>query len=124
MISSELQPERFPPHKKKVSYPKVLHIDRHAGSHPLDLSLEYSLCCPSHSASGCETWPGNNTRGICNLTLHPAGLSLGLLGLIDAVWKLYFKNASPANIHKTIVLFKEQCNTLKHPETKKNQRDK
>lgn len=126
MISSELQPERFPPHKKKVAYPKVLHIDRHAGSHPLDLCLEYSLCYPSHSASSCETWPGNNTRSIGNLTLHPAVLSLGLLGLTDRVCKLHFKKASPANIHKTTVLFKEQCNTLKYPESdkEKSKRDK
>lgn len=88
---------------KKIVYPKVLHRDRHVGSHPLGLSLEHCLCYPSHSASDCETSPESNTRGVRQFNSAPcrAVSCSPLLCLTDAVCKLYFRDTSPTNIHKT-----------------------
>lgn len=65
MTPLEPQSKQSPcPPSPKIFYPEVLHRDRHAGSHPLELSLEYCLCYPLRSASGYETLPENDTRGV------------------------------------------------------------
>lgn len=65
MTPLEPQSKQSPcPPSPKIFYPEVLHRDRHAGSHPLELSLEYCLCYPLCSASGYETLPENDTRGV------------------------------------------------------------
>lgn len=116
MSPPELQSKRSPPPlpAKKIVYPKVLHRDRHVGSHPLDLSLEYCLCYPSHSASGCETSPENNTRGVRQFNSAPcrAVSCIPLLYLTDAVCKLYFTDTSPTNVHKTNKLLQSKSKVI------------